>query len=542
MTGARTLLAAMIICGMTTMLASCRSVRNAVGSSGKTRQSIVILFETDVHCSIDNYSKIAGLRDAIADTAWVALVSSGDFLQGGTPGAISHGQYIADIMSSMRYDAVTLGNHEFDYGVPRMRELLRGLNAPVVCCNYTDMQGRCIYAPYTIRNYGGRRVAFIGVLTPYTELKAEWFAFHDDKGQSVYTLHDKKYIDMVQQAADKARSEGADYVVLLSHTGEKTASDTTDLLTSNRIISATHGIDAVLDGHSHNVVDTLIRNSQERPVPLANTGAYLTNIGKLWIGANGQMDIALIPAGQVTQVSPAVDEVVQNVKRQTMRQTSRVVMHSDYPLVVSDGCGGSLTRRQQTNAGSLTTDAMRWLMKADIGMITGGSIRQDVKPGDITYADIINMLPFDNYVVKIQATGAQILEVLRQNTSALPAEDGDFPQVSGLRYAISSNDPTISSNDPTISSNNRNIGSNGHAITNVEVLQADGTYAPLSLTATYTVASTDYATINGGFRGLFIGCNVLQTANTLCRDAVVQYVNDTLKGNIGQQYAKPEGN
>lgn len=517
--------AILTICGLTTTLTSCRSVKNAVGSSGKTRQSIVILFETDVHCAINDYAKIAGLRDAVADTAWAALVSSGDFLQGGTPGAISHGLYITDIMRSMHYDAVTLGNHEFDYGVPRMRELLDGFNAPVVCCNYTDMQGRSIYAPYTIRNYGGRRVAFVGVLTPYTELKAEWFAFHDAKGQSVYTLHDKTYTDMVQQAVDKVRSEGADYVVLLSHTGENTASDPSDHLTSNHIISVTHGIDVVLDGHSHNVVDTLIRNSQGRLVPLANTGAYFTNIGKLWIGAEGQMGITLIPTGQITQVSPTVDAEIQKVNQQMREQTGRVVMHSDYPLVVSDPNGGSLTRRQQTNAGSLTTDAMRWLMKADIGMITGGSIRQDVKQGDITYADIINMLPFDNYVVKIQATGAQILEVLRQNTALLPGEDGDFPQVSGLRYTISIADHSVT--------NNEVLQTDGCRITNVEVLQADGSYAPLSPTATYTVASTDYATINGGFRGLFIDCTVLQTANILCRDAVVKYVNDTLGGNIG---------
>jgi 2',3'-cyclic-nucleotide 2'-phosphodiesterase (5'-nucleotidase family) len=516
-------------CGLTTTLTSCRSVKNAVGTRDKTRQSIVILFETDVHCAISDYAKIAGLRDGVADTAWVALVSCGDFLQGGTPGAISRGQYITDIMRSMHYDAVTLGNHEFDYGVPRMRELLDGLNAPVVCCNYTDMQGRNIYAPYTIRNYGGRKVAFVGVLTPYTELKAEWYAFHDAKGQSVYTLHEKTYADMVQQAVDKARSEGADYVVLLSHTGEDFESDPSNHLTSNHIISVTHGIDAVLDGHSHNAVDTLIRNSQGRLVHLANTGAYFTNIGKLWIGAEGQMDITLIPARQVTQVSTAVDAEIQKVKRQTKEQTGRVVMHSDYPLVVIDPNGGSLTRRQQTNAGNLTTDAMRWLMKADIGMITGGSLRQDMKQGDITYDDIINMLPFDNYVIKIQATGAQILEVLRQNTASLPAEDGDFPQVSGLRYNISIADHTIT--------NAEVMQVDGSRISDVEVLQTDGTYAPLLPTATYTVASTDYATINGGFRGLFIGCTVLQTANTLCRDAVVKYVKDTLGGNIGQQYA-----
>lgn len=72
-------------------------------------------------------------------------------------------------------------------------------------------------------------------------------------------------------------------------------------------------------------------------------------------------------------------------------------------------------------------------------------------------------------------------------------------------------------------------------------MQADGSYEPLSPTATYTVASTDYATINGGFRALFVDCTVLQYTTTLYRDAVVQYVTDVLGGNIGQQYAEPQG-
>ena len=85
-------------------------------------RSIVILYENDVHCAIDGYASMAQLRDAVADTAWVALTSSGDFLQGGTAGALSRGQYIADIMRAMRYDAVALGNHEFDFGIPHMKQ------------------------------------------------------------------------------------------------------------------------------------------------------------------------------------------------------------------------------------------------------------------------------------------------------------------------------------------------------------------------------------------------------------------------------------
>ena len=86
-------------------------------------RSIVVVYENDPHCQMDGYAKFAGLRDAIADTADVVTVSSGDFLQGGAMGSISHGGYVVTLMNAVGYDVVTLGNHEFDYKIPRLMEL-----------------------------------------------------------------------------------------------------------------------------------------------------------------------------------------------------------------------------------------------------------------------------------------------------------------------------------------------------------------------------------------------------------------------------------
>ena len=135
------------------------------------QKSIVILYENDVHCGIDGYTKMAGLRDAInaSDTAYAAAVCCGDFLQGNTTGAISKGQYIADIMRLMDYHALTLGNHEFDYGVPRLKELLEQVGTPVACANFFEAgEPQPIYAPYVIHQYGNKKVAFIGACTPET--------------------------------------------------------------------------------------------------------------------------------------------------------------------------------------------------------------------------------------------------------------------------------------------------------------------------------------------------------------------------------------
>ena len=491
--------------------------KDPVESQSQEKHSIVILFENDVHCAIDGYPKIAGLRDAIADTAWAALVSSGDYIQGNNPVTISRGQYIIDIMRSMHYDAVGLGNHEFDFNTPRLLEIFAGFNAPVVCCNFTDMQGHCVFAPYVVRNYGGSNVAFVGVLTPQTELESEPYAFVDMNGNHIYTLHEQEYTALVQQSVDAARAEGADYVILLSHMGEVFDGN---VWTSNDLIAATHGIDAVLDAHTHNVIDTVIQNSLGQPVLLANTGTQFANIGKLWIGADGRMDITLIPMEQVTEISPSVDAVVQQVNRQVQEQTGQVVAHSDVNFVFSDTEGNRLARMQETNAGDLVTDALRWFAQADIGLVNGGAIRAAMAAGDVTYGDVIRMVPFDNPVVKIQATGAQILEMLRQCTATLPAEYGDFPQVSGLRYTVTVSD---------------------HSVSNVEVQQADSSYAPLDATSIYTVAVTDYAVSVDGFHGTLATCPIVMRTPSPGHEVVREYLITALGGNIGIEYSNPEG-
>ena len=113
-----------LLCVFSLLSLACE--REKIPGSEADNKSIVILSDNDVHCAIDGYARLAGLHDAIAasDTAWVATVSCGDYLQGGNAGALSRGQYIVDVMKAVGFDAVTLGNHEFDYGMDRMQELV----------------------------------------------------------------------------------------------------------------------------------------------------------------------------------------------------------------------------------------------------------------------------------------------------------------------------------------------------------------------------------------------------------------------------------
>ncbi len=257
------------------LLFSCQSLKNLTGKKDK---SIVVLYDNDVHCGVDGYAKIAGLRNAISDTAYVAVVSCGDYLQGGTVGAISEGKYVADIMRHVGYDAVTLGNHEFDYKTPRMFSLLSYINAPVTSVNLRNMStGEFCFAPYVIKKMGKRKVAFVGATTP-TTVSTEAYAFFDENEKQLFDLCANDIYRLVQNAADKARKEGADYVVVLSHLGEDKNYLNVD---SHGLIHNVAGVDAVLDGHTHSVIPSdTVHNKKGQPVPISQTGTKFANIGK----------------------------------------------------------------------------------------------------------------------------------------------------------------------------------------------------------------------------------------------------------------------
>ena len=484
------------------------------------QKSIVILYENDAHCGIDGYAKMAGLRDAInqSDTAYAAAVCCGDFLQGNTTGAISKGQYIADILRLMDYHAMTLGNHEFDYGVPRMIQLLEQVGTPVVCANlYEAGEPQPLFAPYVIHQYGNKKVAYVGATTPETMI-LEGYSFYDTNGILLYDLKPKTFYQLIQQAVDAARAEGADYVVLLSHVGETPQSMG---FSSHLLVNNTRGIDVVLDGHSHEIFENAkATNLDGKEITVTQTGTQFANIGKLLITPDGKFITKLIKRSDIpyesTKVTAATDSIHQMVKA----VTSEVVGHSDYTLVVSDENDQWVVRGEETNAGDLVADAYRYAMKADIAFENGGGIRNDIYAGDISYGDIIGMLPYDNTLRRIAVTGQQLKDMLTRCTALVPVLDGNFPQCSGLRFTIHSK---------------------SHKVSNIEVLQEDGNYVPLDLNHTYSVALTNYNHEGGGFFDSFKKCPVLQESSLRYYEALSEYLKKVLGGNTGQAYAHPQG-
>ncbi len=317
---------------------------------------------------------------------------------------------------------------------------------------------------------------------------------------------------------DAARSEGADYVVTLSHLGEaKPALG----ISSHELIAATRGIDVVLDGHTHSAIPhDEVANLDGKMIPISQTGTGFANVGKLVITTDGHITTTLIPTKDITFENMHVSTTVDSVRKEMEKVIARPICHSDFDLIITDANGVRQVRRSETNLGDLVTDAFREAMQAEIGLYTGGGIRSNIAAGTITYGDVTNVLPFDNYMMMIEATGAEILTVLERCTAALPAEEGQFPQVSGLRYTIHQQ---------------------SHTVSDVSVLDKEtSTWLPIDTKRLYTIAVPDYYK-GGAFFDLLKDCRLLTFLPTLTRDILAIFMEGSLGGIIPDIYAQPQG-
>lgn len=258
----------------------------------KSDKSIVILFENDAHGATDGYAKVASIYDSVAkaDTAYLGLVGVGDFIYGSKDEALTNTQKLVETMNSMHYDAMEIGNHEFDIDVSSLISTLGKLKNPITCVNFTDMEGNRIFEQYVIKEYGKKKVAYVGVLTTMA-MRIARAAFYDSNSTQIYNIiGEDAMISAVQEAVTAARKAGADYVVLLSHIGER------DKYSSARIVQETTGIDAVLDAHTHSVVPCNVVTAKDgKQVPIAQTGQKFANLGKLIITSDGRITTELLP-------------------------------------------------------------------------------------------------------------------------------------------------------------------------------------------------------------------------------------------------------
>lgn len=498
-------------------------------------ESIVILYENDVHCAIDGYAKLAAMKNELSETsAHVGVVSVGDFVQGSSLGAISQGEYIVNLMNLVGYDAITLGNHEFDYRLERLGELAAMLDTTPVCSNFQKIgEEASVFEPYAIVSYGDTDVAYIGVTTPDTLLSSSPSQFMDESGRYIYTFNGDALYDVVQESIDAAKGEGADYIVVLSHLGTE---NVYEQWSAQTLVQSTSGIDVVLDGHSHSVVESLVVTDEAGDeVIITSTGTQFANIGRLTI-TNGGIQTELIPTEDYDKTDATVEAYIAQINEEYSALGERKIGESLVNLTTVDANGDRIIRNTETNLGDFCADAYRVVTGADIGFINGGGIRANVAAGDVTFNDILSVFPWNNPVVVAKVTGQQIVDMLELGVTNYPLEDGSFQHVSGLTFDL---DPTVNST-VKLDENMAFVSVEGaRRVSNVQVYNADAdVYEPIVLDRMYTLASHGYLLMEqGGGATMFKDAEIVVDNGMLDVELLEVYIVDTLGGVIGEEYA-----
>ena len=554
----------------TTAPAASVAQTTAATEAASAREDVVILYTNDVHTYIDGpmgYDFVAGLKKQLQSSVKnVLLVDAGDAIQGTAYGSMDKGQTILSLMNAAGYDAATLGNHEFDYGMDGCKSILEKASFPYLSCNFYQekdgVRGENVLPNFQIFEMGGRKIAFVGVTTPESFTKSTPAYFQDENGNYIYGISGGEdgsalYAD-VQTAIDGALAEGADMIIGLGHLGDDPASKP---WTSQETIANVSGFQAFIDGHSHSEMpSTLVTDKAGNSVVLTQTGDYLSNVGMMHIAPDGTITTDLVTFEEITE--PVLDDKGQPVLDKDGEPETQVVGYNivsdlykslcgeNAPTWLSDvtvkgiqdgwieeintqlgqtigstaltfdnytADGQRLVRSQETNTGDFAADALYYLfdnmgLDVDVAVMNGGGVRNKALTGELSYLSAKQIHTFGNVACLQTITGQQLLDALEwgARSTGTGEECGGFLQVAGITYQIDSEWPSsVQKDDKGVW-----VGAptGGYRVHDVQVYNKDTkAYEPLDLTASYNLAGYNYTLrdMGDGFNMFSGAVNVL---------------------------------
>ncbi|MBP8692488.1 MAG: 5'-nucleotidase C-terminal domain-containing protein [Sedimentibacter sp.] len=438
----------------------------AFGQDAETVK-ITVIHTNDTHARLEGssseigFAKIATLiKEAKAANPNTLVLDAGDTLHGMPIVNISKGLNAIKVLEAAGYDYMTLGNHDFNYGKDRLFELRDLSKVGMLSANIVDEKGEYVFTPYAIKEVGGVKVGIFGLSTPDTVIVTH--------PKNVEGLTFKDPVEVSKEIVKELEGK-ADVIIALAHVGL----DESSTVTSKAIAEEVDGIDLIIDGHSHTLLENGLLVNGTLIVQTKNYGA---NLGYVDIEvANGQvtnMSARLLPVENTAEVVPDPDlaAYIESINPKNDPAFQVVVAKTDVYL---DGVRENV-RTRETNLGNLSADAARAATGADVAFVNGGGIREDVPVGDITKAKIAAIFPFGNLIVVKKITGEDLKAMLEWSVSDYPAAKGAFLQVSGLEFSF----------DPA-----KEAGS--------KVLEVKVGGQPLDLTKEYTVAVNDFMAAGG---------------------------------------------
>ncbi len=402
----------------------------AVWSSSYGAERITILHVNDFHGRLFPYvDKAINPEKPVGGAAYLAamikaerernpegavLLSAGDMFQGTPDSNLFFGRPVLDFMNAVRFDAMTLGNHEFDWGREVLDGIIRDARFPILSANIVKPDGKSMTGTraYVIIRKKGINIAVIGLTTPKIAYMVN--------AKFVKDLNIMEPESVLAPLIKEVKERGAHLVLLLTHLGFEY---------DRRLASTMDGIDVIVGGHSHTVVNQPVTVGKTTIVQAGYNGTCLGVLDLLFEKKTGKVTVMAAEHGELRVVSASPgDRFDEDVAR--MVDTYHEKIRDKFQEVVGE-TGVDLRRQTdgESNLGNLITDAMRQIAKTEIGLCNNGGMRADIPKGKITMEQIFTVLPFDNVLVTMDMKGADILELLEGN----PGIGKGMLQVSGLQ-------------------------------------------------------------------------------------------------------------
>ncbi len=385
------------------------------------------------------FARLAGLVDRIREENREAgiptlLLVAGDCLQGSPVSTLFRGEAEFRALNLLRPDAMVLGNHEFDYGLPRLRELIAMADFPVLAANVTDdTRGKPLAQAFTTHYFDGFFVVTIGTTAEDTPTLTS--------PANVEGLSFRPALAATWETYNTVRFSG-DFFIALTHQG---------LARDRHLGQALGGLSLVVGGHDHLALLEPVFARQHCPVVHAGSdGLYLGRLDLIFFKESARDTLkitgyenVLIPVDRTLPEDRRVSELLEEYGRLAQAAYGEPLGTLTEPLVGNR----NLVRSGETSLGCLVTDLMREAAGADAALINAGAIRDSIPAGPVSLADVVTALPFPNQVVLITVTGSQLTAALRHGIAASGAADpgaghgGAFLQVSGISFRIEGLEP-----------------------------------------------------------------------------------------------------
>jgi len=519
---------------------------------------IIILHTNDVHCGVQDSIGYDGLmlykKQLLTKYKNVILVDAGDHIQGGTMALITKGIAIIEIMNKLGYDVATLGIHEFDYGIGQLEECEKLLNCGYISTNYCYHKNKqAIYPAYKIIEADDKKIAFIGVTTPQTLTKTNLVKIKDDDGNPVYDFltenHSKELFDRVQTKIDEVKAKGVDYVIIVANLG--VGGDIEEENTSRFLLRNLKNVNALIDGHAHLTYARTTSDKTGKIIPFANTGTKLNYIGVTTIHSDGnitQENIDKVPYDSIladetltltrknkeVYVDAEMNEFINNKINSYKDILNRTVGHTSFPLIVyklnttNKQPLPKMSYKEENILCNLVADAYRYYGETDVTIVNAGSVRENILEGDITYQEIIDILPYSNDILVKEITGQDILDALEFGVRTFPDKTSRFPQVSGLTCKVDISIPS----SVIVDFDGVFVGVGGRR--RVYDVLVDG--QKLDPYKKYTITSNSFILGGGDGYSMFAPYPELKTSFGVDNEILLKYIQDYLGGEVPIEY------